>query len=50
MMFCVYMYEVIDGFEIPLFYFLFKIASCYPDLTYIVVNDNVQSQQIRVHY
>ena len=44
------MYEEIDVFKIPFLYILFKIASSYPDLAYIVVKDNVHSQQISVHY
>ena len=45
-----YMHEEIDVFEFPFFYFLSKFASIYPDLAYIVEKDNVQSQQISLHY
>ena len=38
---CVHMYEVIDGFEIPFFYFLLNILSSYSDLVDIVLKDNV---------
>ena len=40
---CVYMCEVIDGFEIPFVYFLFKTATSYPNFAYLVVKYNVHS-------